>query len=189
MFCMEDKKDFRNKAKNVRGGLDVSFISKKITKNILLWDKYQKAQNVMLFYPINSEISLLNLLNDKNKSFYFPSICGNEIFPVLYSPTTGFESGAFGTYEAVGSKLNDFSMLDLILIPALAVDKKGFRLGYGKGFYDRFLEHISSFTIKAVPIASELVYENIPHETHDKTADVIVTENSILATLRSISNS
>lgn len=186
---MEDKKTFRLNARNIRDSLDISCISKIITENIMLWDKYQKAENVMLFYPIQSEISLLSLLNDNSKSFYFPSIVGDDIVPVLYSSQKGFKTAKYGISEPVGSLLEDFSLLDLLLIPALAVDKNGFRLGYGKGFYDRFLAHLTSDTVKAVPAPSSLVFENIPYEIFDKKTDYIITEIGISATLHLISNS
>lgn len=186
---MENKKLFRIKAKDIRDNLDVLSISDNITKNILLWDEYKRAKNVMLFYPINSEISLLNLLNDNTKSFFFPSVDCGDIYPVKYSYEKGFKTGNFNVKEPVGEYLNDYSSIDLILIPALAVDLQGFRLGYGKGCYDRFLEHVKSDVIKAIPIASNLVFDTIPVEAHDKNVQFIVTENEIVSTLHSSLNS
>lgn len=186
---MENKKIFRTNAKNIRNNLDIGSISDKVTKNILLWDEYKRAKNIMLFYPINSEISLLNLLNDDTKSFFFPSVDCDDIYPVEYSFENGFKTGNFNVNEPVGEYLNDYSSIDLIFVPALAVNLEGFRLGYGKGFYDRFLEHIKSDVIKAVPVPSKLVFDTIPTEAHDKKVQFVITENGVLSTLHSSSNS
>lgn len=188
---MESKTSLRKQAKLLRDSLDTVYItdiSNKIVNNITLWDRYKESKNVMLFYPIKSEISLLGLLSDKTKSFYFPSVVGNDIFPVQYFEKKGFKNGDFNIKEPVGLRIDDFSVIDLIFAPALAVDKNGYRLGYGKGYYDRFFEHISLNVVKAVPVFSKLFLENIPYETYDKTVDYVITEDSICPTLHSILN-
>ncbi|MBR2526366.1 5-formyltetrahydrofolate cyclo-ligase, partial [bacterium] len=65
-------------------------------------------------------------------------------------------------------------IIDLIILPALAADKNNFRLGYGKGYYDRLLSKTTAKTI--LPIAKELVFENLPVESHDKQVDIVITD-------------
>lgn len=173
------KNIIRAKAKYIRENLDTLNCSNKITEHIFSWDKFKNAKNVMLFYPIGSEFSLLKLLNNKEKSFFFPVVDGENIYPVLHDETKGFKVGSFGIKEPIGAKLTDYSTLDLILIPSLAADKNGHRLGYGKGYYDRFLEHIGPHCTKAVIIFSKLIFDELPIEEHDKTADYLVTELGI----------
>lgn len=188
---MESKSILRNKFRILRDSLTADYvldISKNIVNNIALWDKFKEAKNVMLFYPIKSEISLLGLLNDDSKSFYFPSVDSGNISPVLYNKEQGFQKGDFNIMEPAGPKLWDFSIIDLILAPALAVDKNGYRLGYGKGFYDRFFEHISPNVTKAVPVFSKLFVDRIPFENCDKAVDYVITEEKIYPTLHSILN-
>ena len=153
-----------------------------IVEHILSWDKYKNAKNVMLFYPLEYEISLLSLLNYKDKAFYFP-VTDDEIYPVRYSEESGFKTGKFSILEPIGEKLVDLNKLDLIFIPALAADKLGYRLGYGKGFYDRFLLKISTKTTKVVPVANQLYTEKLITESHDKKSDFVITENGIHRTL------
>ena len=63
--------------------------------------------------------------------------------------------------------------LDLVVVPALMADKSGFRLGYGGGFYDRFL--VENKTVKTIlPIAKELIVEELPHEEFDIKIDEII---------------
>ncbi|WP_020402846.1 5-formyltetrahydrofolate cyclo-ligase [Gracilimonas tropica] len=68
--------------------------------------------------------------------------------------------------------------LDLIVIPMAAADRKGNRLGYGKGFYDRFLEQ--SKALKAGLVFSDFVYDEIPVEDFDVKLDVIITEDELI---------
>ena len=64
--------------------------------------------------------------------------------------------------------------MDIIFVPALAVDNEGNRLGYGGGFYDRFLKDLK--TTKIVPISKSLVFDNIPTEDFDIKIDMIITD-------------
>lgn len=183
-----EKKEFRKFAQDIRNNMDTTFFSNSVVEKIKNWNLYQKAKNIMIFYPIKSEISLLELLKD-NKNFYFPIIKGDVMQAVLYNKAAGFSIGKYGINEPRGTALEDFSKLDMVFFPALAADNNGFRLGYGKGYYDRFSEHLNDNTIKVLPISSKLVFNKIPLEIHDKSADFIVTEKEIFSTPHLISNS
>lgn len=174
------KQILREKCKALRAGFDTVDSSLKICECIRDWSLYQKADNIMLFYPLSTECSLLHLLDDKKKSFYFPCVNGDCLYPVLYNEQEGFKAGMYNINEPVGERFQDLSLLDLIFVPALAVDKSGCRLGYGKGYYDRFLCKVSD-CVKAVPICSELVFDKIPSEPHDVCADCLITENGIIS--------
>lgn len=89
------------------------------------------------------------------------------------------ETGIFGFAEASGAKVEPFD-IDLAIIPALAVDQKGARLGKGKGYYDRALETFAPApAVVAVVFDAELL-EQIPTEPHDKTVDAVVTPSQII---------
>lgn len=86
------------------------------------------------------------------------------------------ETGAFGVLEPIVEKcekLTDFTS-SVCIVPALVYDKQGFRLGYGKGYYDRFL---SSYSGKCIGLAySAWVKDSLPHGKYDRSVDIIVTE-------------
>lgn len=186
----QTKNLLRHDIKDIRKHLNIPFCSQKICEQISSWAIFNKSRNVMIYSPIGTEFSLLSLLADtNNKSFFFPSVRGNEIHPVFYDKTKGFKTGDFNIKEPIGEILTDYSFVDLIFVPALAVDINGFRLGYGKGFYDRFLPHLSDRCIKVVPISSKLVLDSIPVESHDKSVDYIVTENEIIPVSKTINSS
>lgn len=170
------KKLLRGKCKDIRCSLDIESISESICSFILDSSMYQHSKNIMLFYPLVNEVSLLRLLSDTSKNFYFPVVDGDVMVPVKYDNKFGFQKGVFNILEPVGEKLLDYSILDIIIVPALTVDKQGFRLGYGRGYYDKFLNQCEDVTT-LVPIPDELVFEEIPLEKHDVPIMHIVTQS------------
>ena len=169
---MDNKTDLRIWAKSIRKTLNLADISKNITAKIRGNDIYKNAENVMLFYPTKYEISLLDLLNDK-KNFYLPKVYNDEILVCPYSKDDSLEVSQFNIKEPCSNPVNA-ELLELAIVPALVVDKKGYRLGYGGGFYDRFL---SKFPIKTiVPISHELIVEKLPVEKFDIKIDVVITD-------------
>ena len=168
---MLEKTHIRTIFKEERKKLDIALISKDIVKNIRSSDFYKNAEHVMLFYPLKYEINLLDLLND-NKKFYFPKVHGENLLVCPYEPSVKFEKAAFNIYEPCSAPVFP-EILDLIFVPALAVDKNNFRLGYGGGFYDRFLKTCDAVT--AVPIYENFVVEELPHDDYDVRVDCIIT--------------
>ncbi|WP_334302803.1 5-formyltetrahydrofolate cyclo-ligase [Romboutsia hominis] len=70
--------------------------------------------------------------------------------------------------------------IDVVIVPAVAYDKDCYRLGYGGGFYDRFIERLREDAI-TVGIAFDLqIFDSVPKEDHDAQLDYIITESQIL---------
>lgn len=179
---MYSKNELRKIAKSTRDSLDNHSISARIIDNILSWDIFKQAKNIMMFYPIKSEINLLPLLNTENKNFYFPKIINDDIQPVFGDINSRFIEGKFGTQEPEGCFLEDYSVLNLIFLPALAVNSQGYRLGYGKGFYDRFIKLLDKHGVTlCVPIAKSLIFEDFTVEQHDERFNFIITEEAIIS--------
>lgn len=172
------KEELRQLAKVKRGSLDVSKFSSAITQLISEWDKYLSARNIMMYYPIKNEIELLSLRGEKN--IFLPKLIEDEIAVCPYYGPDSLLPGKFGIPEPVTEAIGDLSMLDIVFVPALAADRWGYRLGYGCGYYDRFLEHVNAVTV--IPIYSELLFDDIPTEAHDKKVDYIVTEKELFST-------
>lgn len=174
-----EKSELRKKCKTIRSSQNNVFYSYKICNNIKNWDLYKNAKNVMIFFPIGSELSLLGLLSDINKNFYFPCISGDSMDIVLYNKELGFKTAEFDIKVPLGTKISNCNFIDIAFLPALAADNRGYRLGYGKGYYDRFLSIYTDIT-KALPVTSELLFEEIPVEAHDVRADYLITEKDII---------
>ena len=146
---MDSKIDLRIKAKSIRKYLNISKISSLAVSKIRDVDIYKEARNVLIFYPMRYEIDLLALLDD-DKNFYSPKVFDKKLFICPFKKGDKLEKSCFNVNEPCTSPV-DPNVLDLVIVPALMVDKNGYRLGYGGGFYDRFLGE-NSFIKTIVPI-------------------------------------
>lgn len=168
---MDSKSDLRKKAKCIRKSLSIAEKStiaiEKIRGNTL----YIPAKNVLIYYPLRYELNLLALLDDE-KNFYLPRVCGENLQICPFKKGDKLVASSFNICEPCSNSINPRN-LDLVVVPALMADKSGFRLGYGGGFYDRFL--VKNNTVKTIlPIAKELIVEELPHEEFDIKIDEII---------------
>lgn len=183
---MAEKNELRIKAKQIRNSLDMQKLSEKIVQNILQLDVYKNARRVLLFYPLQHEVNLLGLLKDesaKKKTFYLPRVEYKNLIVCPYKEGDELVESAFKTKEPLTTPI-DIRKLDIIFVPALMVDKKLTRLGYGGGFYDRFLSSKCARGTKIAVIPSALIAEHLPSEAFDIRMDLIVCEE-LLRTLKS----
>lgn len=170
---MDSKIDLRIKAKSIRKTLDILKISSLAVSKIRDINVYKSAKNVLIFYPMRYEIDLLPLLDD-DKNFYLPKVSGEKLFICPFKKGDKLEKSTCFNVNEPCTDPEDADILDLAVVPALMVDKNGFRLGYGGGFYDRFLS--DNPLIKTItPIPKELFVEKLPSESFDKKIDYIIT--------------
>ena len=168
-----DKKVLRQWAKSKRKELDMKSISVILADKLAQTDEYKNSKNIMIFYPMPDEVNLLSLLNDNTKNFYLPRINGNELECCPYCNGDELCESKFHTLEPTCQACNKTD-IDLVVVPALACDRNGYRLGYGGGFYDRFLKDFEGTKICCVP--KELITDNIYPENHDIKPDLIITD-------------
>ncbi len=163
------KTKLRKWAKEERKKLDMKSISLKLVDKLRETEEYKQAKNVMIFYPLENEVNLLSLLED-NKNFYLPKVNGQELLCCPYCKKDELCNSCFNTKEPLTepSQTNP----ELVIVPALAVDKNNYRLGYGGGFYDRFLAKTKCKKIVCIP--SELIVKTIYPEDFDIPVDKIV---------------
>lgn len=166
------KRELRRWAKCEREKLDIESLSKVLVKKLQVMEEYQQAKNVMIFYPLKYEVNLLSLLNDKTKSFYLPKIEGESLLCCPFNKKTELCESCFKTKEPISEAVNK-EILDLVIVPALAVDKNNYRLGYGGGFYDRFLKDLEC--IKLTCISKTMVIESVFPSEHDIPVEIIIT--------------
>lgn len=171
------KNKLRAEAKNLRKLIHSQEKDLKIIKNLRNSYEYKKSENILIYYPIEYEINTLPCLNDTDKIFYLPRVYGSELEICKFQKGM-LKEGSFNIKEPCNEKIEDLSIIDNVIIPATAIDIKGYRLGYGKGFYDNFLR--DKKVIKTVLIYNELIYHDIFHEQHDIKCDIAISENFIL---------
>lgn len=169
---MFNKDNLRQKAKEIRKTLDIKNISRQIVENIRKSDVYKQAKHVMLFYPKKDEVDLRDLLGD-GKLFYLPRVNGDELEVCRYGLGDDLVMSDFKVLEPLGECVNK-SVVDLVFVPALCVDEQCNRLGYGKGYYDRFLKNYLGESVVVVPF--ELVFDCICIEENDIPCKKIITQ-------------
>ncbi len=167
------KQELRRWAKCEREKLDIESLSQVLVKKLQITEEYQQAKNIMIFYPLKYEVNLLSLLNDKTKNFYLPKIKGDNLLCCPYNEGEELCVSCFKTKEPVTDAVEK-ELIDLVIVPALAVDKNNYRLGYGGGFYDRFLAEGVNIT-KLVCTSKNLVIDSVYPEKHDIQMDKIIT--------------
>ena len=166
-----DKQSLRKWAKDKRKELDMAGISAVLADKLSKSQEYKSSKNIMIFYPKTDEVNLLSLLQDKTKNFYLPRINGNELECCPYRQDDELKESSFHTLEPTCQACNKTD-LDMVVVPALATDKNNFRLGYGGGFYDRFLKDFKGTKIVCIP--KELEVETVFPERHDVTINLII---------------
>src|SRR3989338_3616519 len=104
----------------------------------------------------------------------------NKIKQKLFS-LKEFKPKTFGILEPKESYQREFNpdKLDIVIVPGIAFDKNGHRIGYGYGYYDRFLKTIRKETLKIGLAYDFQLIEKIPEERHDVPVDIILTEKEI----------
>lgn len=171
---MLTKSELRKKAREIRHSLDMEKISEEIVKNIRKNEIYLQAKHVMIFYPLKHEVNLLGLLDD-NKNFYLPKVDGENMLVCPYKDGDELTESAFKTLEPLTTPINP-EILDLVFVPALMVDKHLHRLGYGGGFYDKFLSKHALKSKKIVAIPSALITQKLPSESFDVKICALISD-------------
>lgn len=177
LLLNEQKNKIRTQNKATRATLDIKKLSIVIMDKVVALDEFKNSDAVFCYISFGNELDTSKILNFPNKRIFVPKVIGNEMYMTKYTPQN-LRAGKFGIPEPAECTPVTPSKNDVIIVPALACDKKFFRLGYGKGFYDRFMKN--SEAVKILPIPSVFVTDNIPHDENDIKTDIIVTENSVL---------
>lgn len=155
--------------------------SYKIQKKLKALSHLAKAKSVLFYVPINHEVDLLSLAKkcrEAGKTVLFPRVLENRIRPAeVVDFTRDFARGAFNIPEPTGKLFS--GTIDLVLVPGVVFGKNFQRIGYGKGFYDSFLNSGQCRYSIGVGYDFQLV-SAVPSFEHDVELDAIITENESL---------
>ncbi len=145
--------------------------------------RFQQAKAVALYSPINNEVQtelLFVAAKAQGKRVCYPRVRGEALDFMQIETLDDLQHGSFGVPEpSVGNDCR-IEELDLIVVPGVAFDRSGFRLGYGKGFYDRELSRVSDST-DSVGLCFEFqLCEPLPREAHDRPVRYLATETRLI---------
>ena len=187
---MEDnsgKKSLRNLLLEKRDNTSFDLMkiaSGKIQKKLKKINSFSDAQKIGAYYPIGSEILTQDIIQEllrNAKDVFLPKVVGEKIEFRKIINFSSLEKGSFGIMEPKDDCQTD-NNLDVILVPTVGISPIGVRLGYGYGFYDKFLAEHKTATISLT--LEKQILKNIPKSEHDILIDWIVTEDKILKTQR-----
>lgn len=170
-----DKNAFRKEMLEKRMSIVKDCTSCAMANQIRQIEAYKNAKNVMIYLPVKNEVDVSLLINDSDKNFLVPVMEGDDIYACHL--TMQLKIGRFGICEPVERVKMEKNEIDIVIVPGVAFDRNFNRMGYGKGYYDRFLKDMKALKI-GVCHSFQLVDE-IPSEPHDIKMDMIVTEREI----------
>jgi 5-formyltetrahydrofolate cyclo-ligase len=170
----------------LRGQLDDrSYVrlSQQAQQRLMTTASFQRAKTLALYSPIRHEVATEQIFfaaRAAEKQVFYPRVVGEELEFCEVSSATDLVAGAFGVAEPSGGSMVRADELDLIVVPGVAFSPDGFRLGYGRGFYDRQLAGRPPTTV-AVGLGFDLqLVDSLPVEEHDQQLDCVVTETRFI---------
>lgn len=218
---MNEKTTLRAHLRALRDSLDGEYISsasRSACERIAQLDEFKSATAILLYFPINNEISplfLLDVAQKWGKKIAFP-VCDHKSGTLTFRELPAFHEKndnvtennpplnkslpcvSEGAEERGGGIVSDylspakFGLFEpnntcpilipdektLCIVPAIAFDENGNRLGYGKGFYDRFLSNFKGASVGLT--CSDLIVKQLPTDPHDTPVKIVITESEII---------
>lgn len=177
-----EKREIRRKIKNLRTMLtDAERLSAAdaVFSQLEQTAAFMLADRILMYHSLPDEVSTHAFLRKwgKHKRFFLPRVNGVNLEILPYDEQR-LELGSFHIEEPTGENTVDPSEIELIVVPAVAFDRRGTRLGRGKGFYDRLLSGTRATTI-GVGYDFQLIDE-VPAEEHDVPMNMVVTQSSVI---------
>lgn len=173
-----DKKELRKQIRELKKQYSLDMRKEKsltVCKQIEEREVFQKARIVLAYWSMPDEVFTHDFICkwSDEKIFLLPCVRGSELDIRCFSGVENLEPGeGFAIPEPVGELFTDWNRIDLILVPGMAFDKQGNRLGRGKGYYDKILKHIPAYKIGLCFDFQEV--PNVPMEEFDVRMDQVI---------------
>jgi 5-formyltetrahydrofolate cyclo-ligase len=166
----------------------VSLLSLALQSRFLALPEFQRAAQLALYAPIHHEVETETVAREAlslGKTLLYPACQGNDLQFRQVAALSELSHGRYGILEPSGEPCNPGDA-DLIVIPGVAFDHFGRRIGYGKGFYDRTVHRLEG-SGRLVGFCYDFqLFEEIVGEPHDVTMDLIVTEQRVVRVNKNI---
>lgn len=189
---MDTKKELREQILRKRDALTKEEHREKsrcIAEYVIGHIVFEKADVVLLFAPFRNEVDTAKIFESAialGKKVYYPKVLGKEMEFYRVESEEDFEDGRWGIREPKVAEARKFipKMEEYIcvIMPGAVFDKRGNRIGYGGGYYDKFLKRIETYSVYKVGIGFDCQVtevEDFPKEEHDVTLDMLITEKDL----------
>jgi len=192
MDFKEEKKrlraDLKAKRQVIADSEGAQKLGRIISERISQTDEFKRADTLLLFYPVGSEINLLPLFDiarTMNKRVAFPCCKANGVMIFRYTDELNELTASSYNIPEPSEECQEVTEFDgsLCITPALAFDTQGFRIGYGGGYYDRFLVGYSGVSIGVA--YDGMIVDSLPRGEFDLSVDMIITERRTLSCKKS----
>lgn len=168
------KKELRQQIRTQKRRLsaaELAVMSEDICSKVLALASWQEAGTLLLYYPLSDEVDVRLLIKDafeSGKKVLLPVVKGDELELHLYEGEASLKEGAFGIMEPTGPLFAPihYGEIELAVIPGMAFDSAGHRLGRGKGYYDRLLPNLNAAKLIGICFPFQFL-EEVPAEAHD----------------------
>ncbi len=183
MVSSVEKKGIRAQLLTMRKNIDEKEScqkSKKIVEHFLSTSLYHNSKHILLYYPKGREVDTKEIITkaiEDKKHVLLPKLQNNKIeVGEITNQVTDLVMGKYGILEPKKSPTK--VQPDVIVVPGVGFDLRGNRVGYGQGYYDKFLQNTSAIR---VGLAYRFqVVEEMPLDTHDVPMNYIITEEGIV---------
>lgn len=177
------KKELRKKFIKERNTLPEEYrikASNKIFSLLEELDLFKKAERIFVFVGFGSEIATETFIKKHldNKQIYVPKIVNGDMKLINITRWDSLKPGHFNVLEPEEHDYYNGS-IDLVITPSIVFNKQGYRLGYGKGYYDRYFSQ-SNYKASIGLSYDKLLQDYVPTEDHDQKVDFIITEKGII---------
>lgn len=174
------KEDIRRRVKASKALLDESDKARAAEKVFAALEHtaaFMLADRILMYHSLPDELSTRSFISrwSSRKRFYLPRVNGLNLEILPYDESR-LALGSFHIEEPTGHDTTDINEIELIVVPAVAYDRNGNRVGRGKGYYDRLLSR-STATRIGVGYDFQLIEEGIDADPHDVPMDVVITES------------
>ncbi len=181
-----EKESVRKSFLDCRRQLDLSMysdLSQRAQRQLIDSELFFRAKSLALYSPINNEVAteqIFSAARGQNKQVFYPRVVGEDLEFLEVNAIDNLVPGSFGVAEPESGRKISIAELDLLIVPGVAFDMRGHRLGYGGGFYDRQLTDISRGTTLVGLCFEVQLCDWLPTEEHDQALDYIVTETKFI---------
>lgn len=177
------KEQLRRRMLGLRRALppdEVKRRSEAVLSHLLSHPIYRNSRTVHTYVSLEDEVDTWPLISgalEDGKRVVVPVVSDDDMLHCEVGPTSEFVRGRFGLWEPKRRREVEVEELDLVVVPGVAFDRRGYRLGFGRGYYDRFLSRASA---PKVGLAFDFqVVPRIPDDPHDQRVDYLATEEGI----------
>jgi len=154
-------------------------LSDRIAVRLLKLIDRRAPRTVMLFASFGSEIETRGIIETLDRAGHrvaLPVVAGPELRAVAFRPGDPVRTARYGAAEPLSTGDVPPDAIDVVVVPGLAFDREGYRVGYGRGYYDRFLARIRPDARRIGIAFSVQVVADVPHGSSDRPVDCLVTE-------------